>query len=87
MATRRENKRTPAKNNSEAKKYNPVRILRVNKGDDLKTLYAKVRKAFTAADLQCFTQDEEMVPAEQVLEEFEAMVREGEKRKKKRTAR
>jgi hypothetical protein len=31
------------------------RILRVKKGDDLKTIYAKARKAFTAADLQRYT--------------------------------
>jgi hypothetical protein len=33
------------------RKYNPIRDLRVKKTDDLKTIYAKVKRAFTAADL------------------------------------
>jgi hypothetical protein len=53
-----------------------IPILRVKKGDSLKTIYAKARKAFTAADLQKYTVIEEGIPAEQVLAEMEAIVRE-----------
>jgi hypothetical protein len=49
-----------------------VPILRVKKGADLKTIYRKAREAFTAADLQRYTEvDEETVPARQVLNEME----------------
>ena len=80
-------KRRPAKTKEALGKNSPFRILRVKKGDDLKTLYAKVRASFTAADLQRYTQDEEMLPAEQVLKELEAIVRQGRKQKKPRAAR
>lgn len=60
------------------------RILRVKKGDSLKTIYAKAHRAFTAADLQRYTQDEEMLPAEQLLADMKAMLREHEKKQKKR---
>jgi hypothetical protein len=53
-----------------------IPLLRVKKGDSLKTIYAKARKAFTAADLQKYTVIEEGIPAEQVLAEMEAIVRE-----------
>jgi hypothetical protein len=59
-----------------ARKKNAIPILRVKKGDSLKTIYAKARKAFTAADLQKYTVIEEGIPAEQVLAEMEAIVRE-----------
>jgi hypothetical protein len=87
VGTGRDKKQARVKNNSKAEKYRPVPILRVNKDDDLKTLYAKVRKAFTAADLQRYTQDEPMMPAEELLREFEALDRKTRKRKQKRTAR
>lgn len=68
------------------RKHGVFRILRVKKGDDLKTIYAKARKAFTAADLQRYTEDEEMFPAEQLLAELEAMSRqESRKRNRKKT--
>ena len=59
-----------------------IPILRVKKGDSLKTIYAKARRAFTAADLQKFTEIEEGVPAEQVVAELEAIYQE-ETRKRK----
>ena len=66
-----------------------IRIVRIKKSDDLKTIYAKVRKAFTAADLQRFTEiDEQGIPAEQLLAELEAIDREESQRhqsKRKKT--
>jgi hypothetical protein len=47
-----------------ARKKDAIPILRVKKGDSLKTIYAKARKAFTAADLQKYTVIEEGIPAE-----------------------
>jgi hypothetical protein len=62
--------------------------LYIKKGDSLKTIYAKARRAFTAADLAKYTDlDEPMVPMEQVIAELEAIQREGTekpKRKKKK---
>jgi hypothetical protein len=52
---------------------NAIRPLRINKGDDLKTIYAKVKRSFTAADLQAFTEEEEGVPAEEVLAELQKL--------------
>jgi len=63
-------------------------VLRVKKTDSLKTIYAKARKAFTAADLARYTDlDEVGVPGEQVLEELKAIHKEELRRmprKKKR---
>jgi hypothetical protein len=65
----------------------PIRRLRVKKGDDLKTIYAKARRSFTAADLQRYTEIEEGIPMEQVLAELEAIHREEtQKRRKKKKA-
>jgi len=64
------------------KEHIRVRILRVKETDDDKTIYAKALRAFTAADLQKYTEIEPGIPAEQVLAELEAMDREeAEKRK------
>jgi hypothetical protein len=70
-----------------ARKKNAIPILRVKKGDSLKTIYAKARKAFTAADLQKYTVIEEGIPADQVLAEMEAIIREetAKRRRKKVT--
>src|SRR5438046_1216513 len=62
----------------------PVPILRIKKGDSLKTIYAKARKAFTAADLQKYTEIEEGIPARQLLAELEAIDREQKAKRKKR---
>ena len=45
-------------------KHGAVRILRIKPTDDLKAIYAKVKRSFTAADLQKFTETEEGVPAD-----------------------
>ena len=63
----------------------PVRIRRiyVRKGESLKSIYAKVRRSFTAADLAKYTDlDEPMVPMEQVIAELQAIQREGTERPK-----
>ena len=65
------------------RKKDAIPILRIKKGDSLKTIYARARRAFTAADLQKYTELEEGIPAQQVLEELEAVDRE-EIRKRKR---
>jgi hypothetical protein len=65
------------------RKNGVIRILRIKKGDDLKTIYAKARKSFTAADLQRYTEIEEGIPGEQLLAELEAINRE-EMRKRRR---
>ena len=66
------------------KKKPALPVLKVRKGATLKEIYAAARKAFTAADLQRFTEDEPMVPAEQVLAEMEAIHQEAMARKKKK---
>jgi len=63
-----------------------VPILRVRKGATLKEIYAAARRAFTAADLQKYTEIEEGIPAEQVLAEMEAINREETRKRKMRGA-
>jgi hypothetical protein len=43
---------------------------------ELRAIYEKVRREFTAADLQKYTEIEDGVPVEQVIEEMEAIHRE-----------
>jgi hypothetical protein len=67
-------------------KKSAVPILRIKKGDSLKTMYAKARRAFSAADLQKYTVTEDGIPARQILAELDALDREdrrGSKRKLK----
>ncbi|HMC65577.1 MAG TPA: hypothetical protein VKI65_11620 [Gemmataceae bacterium] len=62
-----------------------IPVLVVPKNATLRQIYAIVKKNFTAADLQKYTVDEPMVPAEQVLAGLEAIHREEtEKLKKKK---
>lgn len=61
-----------------------IRVVRIKKGDDLATIYAKVRRAFTAADLQKYTVIEEGVPMAQVLAELSAINKEEKKKKRKK---
>jgi hypothetical protein len=63
--------------------YNPIRHLRIKKTDDLKTIYAKVRHSFTAADLQQYTVNEEGVPAEHVVAELQALAKTAPRKGKK----
>jgi hypothetical protein len=48
---------------------------------DLKALYAKMRKEFTAADLQKYTVIEKTIPAEKVIAEMEKIHRRFAKKK------
>lgn len=65
-----------------ARKNGKIPVLRIKKGDSLKTIYAKVRRAFTAADLQKYTEMEEGVPFEQVLAEIKAIQAEPPRKRK-----
>ncbi len=60
-----------------------IRILRVKKGDSLRKIYAKYRKAFTAADLQKYAEIEEGIPFDKIVAEIDLAQREWEKKKKK----
>lgn len=63
-----------------------IRILRIKDTDDDKAIYAKALRAFTAADLQKYTEIEPGIPAEQVLAEMEAIHREETEKRKLREA-
>jgi hypothetical protein len=65
------------------KTYRAIRHLRVKKGDSLKAIYAKGRRAFTAADLQQYTVTEEGIPAEEVLAELEALAKAPTRKRRK----
>jgi hypothetical protein len=47
-------------------------------------IYAQLRKEFSAADLQKFTEIEPMVPADKLLAELEAIHRQETRKKKKK---
>ena len=66
------------------KKIEGLRIIRVKDTDDDKIIYAKALRAFTAADLQKFTEIEPGIPAEQVVAEMEAIDREETEKRKQR---
>lgn len=56
-------------------------VIRPNSDEDLRAIYAKYKKEFSAADLQKYTEIEEGVPMEQVIAACEAIHRqETEKR-------
>jgi len=59
-----------------ARKNGAIRVLRVKKGERLKAIYARLRKAFTAEDLQKYTEIEEGIPMDRVLADLEAIQRE-----------
>lgn len=65
------------------KKAELIPRLVVRKGATLREIYAKVRKEFSAADLQKYTVDEPLVPGEQLLAELE-QTHEQESQKKRR---
>jgi hypothetical protein len=54
------------------------------KGESLRQTYDRLKKEFTAADLQKYTYDEPMIPARQWLQEMEAIYKEEMQKKKKR---
>ena len=57
------------------RKYDSTRRSSVNSDRGLKALYAKMRREFSAADLQKYTEIEEGVPAAQVLADLERIHR------------
>ena len=65
------------------RKNSAIRILRIKKGDTLKTIYAKARQSFTASDLQKYTELEEGIPAKEVLAKMEVVHREVTRKRKK----
>jgi hypothetical protein len=69
------------------KKREPIRVLNVRPGATLKEIYAQARKEFTAADLQKFTEIEEMIPAEEVLADMDRILQEELAKQKKRRKR
>lgn len=69
-------KRNAKKKHSTNSWRDVIPILHVKKGASRKEIYAAAHRAFTAADLQKFTEIEEGVPAQQVAAELEAIYRE-----------
>lgn len=67
------------------RKIKGVSVIRVKKGESLKSIYAKLRRRFTAADLAKYAEDEEGIPAEQVLAEMEAIHREEMSKKRQKS--
>jgi hypothetical protein len=65
----------------------PVRVLRVKKGDSLKTIYAKAHKAFTADDLyRCITPEPgPYISLDEMIAELEALDREDANKRRKKT--
>ncbi len=57
------------------------------KKESLKEIYARLKREFTAADLQKYTVIEPMVPAEQVLREMEEIHRRVTAQKRARNGR
>jgi hypothetical protein len=59
------------------------RRVRVKKADDLKTIYAKVRRSFRAVDLQRYTEIETGIPAREVVARLKAMTPKLSRKRKK----
>lgn len=68
-----------------ARRNGKIPILPIKKSDRLKTIYAKARRAFTAADLQKYTEIEEGIPFEKILGELEAIQAKPAKKRKPKT--
>ena len=67
-----------------SRNHDPIPRLKVRKNATLSEIYAQMRKEFSAADLQKYTETEPMVPATQLLAELESIhLRETRKKKKK----
>lgn len=60
-----------------------IRVLRIKKTDDLKTIYAKVKRSFSAADLQRYTENDEMLPAADLLKAIKAIHRDEQQKMRK----
>jgi len=75
MAKPNEKKRRPAKTRENKHQIGTIPVLRIKEGASLKAIYAAARRAFTAADLQKYTEIEVGIPAEQVLAQMEEIHR------------
>jgi hypothetical protein len=74
----------PAKRKDGKQTSSAVPILLIRKGASLKAIYAAARQAFSAADLQKYTETEEGIPARQILAKLEVADRvEAPKRSRK----
>jgi hypothetical protein len=78
--------RRPNYNRTAKRQDGPIPVVRVRKGAGTKEMYAAAQRAFTAADLQRYTQTEQGIPARQILADLEAVDRE-EAAKRKRKSR
>jgi hypothetical protein len=67
-------------------KIGAIRTLRVNRSDDLRTIYQKVRQSFTAADLQRYTETEEMLSTEKLLADLEAVHKKVSRKRRQKKA-
>jgi hypothetical protein len=77
-----------ARENVMAKRDNGAfRRLRIKESDDLKAIYARVKKSFTAADLQRYTEVGQGIPAEQLVAELESIHKQELRKMKKRPRR
>ena len=65
------------------RKKSAIPSVTVPRNATLRQVYAKLRKEFTAADLQKFTELEPVVPADQLLGELEAIHRAETKKRRK----
>jgi hypothetical protein len=67
------------------RKNGPIRVIQIRKGESRRSVYAKVKKSFTAKDLQRYTRDEQMVPAQKLVAELETIHKdEAQNRNRKR---
>jgi hypothetical protein len=55
------------------KRNTKLPVLNVRKGATMREIYARARAEFTADDLQKYTVDEPMIPADEVMKELEAI--------------
>jgi hypothetical protein len=67
------------------RKEGALRVLHVKKGDSLRAIYGKARRAFSAADLQRYTEVEDGIPLDQIIEEMETIQREEMKKARKKS--
>jgi hypothetical protein len=68
------------------KKYKPFGVMEVQNTADLKAIYAKRRRRFTAADLAQYAEDGATIPAADLLKELAAIHRSEERKRKARKA-
>jgi hypothetical protein len=68
------------------KKYKPFGIMRIKKMDDLRAIYAKRRRNFTAADLAQYADDGPTFPVKGLLKELAAIHRSEERKRRAKKA-